>query len=82
MMQVGDIDAALAACDELDSYARIDFRLSPAGVPYFLEANPNPEIAESQEFAAAALHDGITYSDLLHRIVALGMRRAAAGPTL
>jgi D-alanine-D-alanine ligase len=67
---------------ELDSYARIDFRLSPAGVPYFLEANPNPEIAESQEFAAAALHDGIAYSDLLHRIVALGMRRAAAGPAL
>jgi D-alanine-D-alanine ligase len=67
---------------ELDSYARIDFRLSPAGVPYFLEANPNPEIAESQEFAAAALHDGIAYPDLLHRIVALGIRRAAAGPAL
>jgi D-alanine-D-alanine ligase len=67
---------------ELDGYARIDFRLSADGVPYFLEANPNPEIAESQEFAAAALLDGIAYPDLLHRIVALGMRRAAAGPTL
>ena len=66
---------------ELDGYARIDFRLSADGVPYFLEANPNPEIAESQEFAAAALHDGIAYPDLLHRIVALGMRRAAAGAT-
>ena len=41
---------------ELDGYARIDFRLSADGVPYFLEANPNPEIAESQEFAAAAKH--------------------------
>jgi len=51
-------------------------------VPYFLEANPNPEIAESQEFAAAALHDGIAYPDLLHRIVALGIRRTAAGPAL
>ena len=67
---------------ELDGYARIDFRLSAAGVPYFLEANPNPEIAESQEFAAAALHDGIAYPDLLQRIVALGIRRTAAGPTL
>jgi D-alanine-D-alanine ligase len=63
---------------ELDGYARIDFRLTADGTPYFLEANPNPEIAESQEFAAAARHDGIKYRDLLHRILALGMNRAAA----
>jgi D-alanine-D-alanine ligase len=62
---------------ELDGYARIDFRLADDGTIYFLEANPNPEIAESQEFAAAARHDGITYPDLLHRILALGMRRTA-----
>ena len=30
----------------LDGYARIDFRLSADGTPYFIEANPNPEIAE------------------------------------
>jgi D-alanine-D-alanine ligase len=35
----------------LDGYARIDFRLSADGTPYFIEANPNPEIAKSQEFA-------------------------------
>jgi D-alanine-D-alanine ligase len=63
---------------ELDGYARIDFRLSADGIAYFLEANPNPEIAESQEFAAAALHDGLAYPDLLARIVALGIRRAAS----
>ncbi len=63
---------------ELDGYARIDFRLSADGVLYFLEANPNPEIAENQEFATAAEHDGIAYPDLLQRIVALGMRRAEA----
>jgi D-alanine-D-alanine ligase len=66
---------------ELDGYARIDFRLAADGTPYFLEANPNPEIAESQEFAAAARHDGIKYPDLLHRILALGMRRAASTPS-
>jgi D-alanine-D-alanine ligase len=62
----------------LDGYARIDFRLSADGIPYFLEANPNPEIAESQEFSAAAKLDGIKYRDLLHRIVALGLRRATS----
>jgi D-alanine-D-alanine ligase len=62
---------------ELDGYARIDFRLSADGTPYFLEANPNPEIAESQEFATAARHDGIAYPHLLRRILALGIERAA-----
>jgi D-alanine-D-alanine ligase len=63
---------------ELDGYARIDFRLSADGVPYYIEANPNPEIAKIEEFAAAAKHVGIDYTDLLHRIVALGIARAGA----
>jgi D-alanine-D-alanine ligase len=63
---------------ELDGYARIDFRLSSDGIPYFIEANPNPEIAKSQEFATAARHDGLAYPDLLHRILALGISRTRA----
>ena len=62
---------------DLDGYARIDFRLSVDGVPYFLEANPNPEIAKSQEFAQAALYDGMPYAELINRILALAIRRAA-----
>jgi D-alanine-D-alanine ligase len=61
---------------ELDGYARIDFRLSADGIPYYIEANPNPEIARVEEFAAAALQDGLAYPDLLHRIVTLGISRA------
>jgi D-alanine-D-alanine ligase len=61
---------------ELDGYARIDFRLSKDNVPYFLEANPNPEIAQSEEFAHAAAHDKIKYRDMLNRIVALGIQRS------
>jgi D-alanine-D-alanine ligase len=63
---------------ELDGYARIDFRLTSDGVPYFIEANPNPEIAIGEEFAQAALHDGLAYPDLLNRILALGIRRAGS----
>jgi D-alanine-D-alanine ligase len=66
----------------LDGYARIDFRLSADGTPYFIEANPNPEIAKSQEFATAARHDGLDYPDLLHRILALGISRAKAGASV
>lgn len=61
---------------ELDGYARVDFRLSADGVPYCLEANPNPEIARSQEFAEAARHDGLAYPDLLQRILSLALQRA------
>ncbi len=60
---------------ELDGYARIDYRLSPEGELFFLEANPNPEIAEREEFAQAALHAGITYPNLLQRILRLGIQR-------
>jgi D-alanine-D-alanine ligase len=63
----------------LDGYARIDFRLAVDGTPFFIEANPNPEIAKSEEFATAALHDGLEYPDLLNRILALGISRAKAG---
>ncbi len=60
---------------ELSGYARIDYRLTAAGELYFLEANPNPEIARSEEFASAAEYDGIEYPDLLQKIVNLGLRR-------
>ena len=66
----------------LDGYARIDFRLAVDGTPYFIEANPNPEIAKSQEFAIAARHDGLDYPDLLHRILSLGISRAKAGASV
>ncbi len=59
---------------ELTGYARVDFRLDIAGRLWCLEANPNPEIAQKEEFAAAARHAGLEYPDLLERLVRLGMR--------
>jgi D-alanine-D-alanine ligase len=64
---------------ELDGYARIDFRLANDGTPYFIEANPNPEIAKVEEFARSAQHDGLKYPDLLNRILTLGLKRAKYG---
>jgi len=62
---------------DLDGYARIDYRLSPDGKLYFLEANPNPDIAQSEEFASAAEASGISYPQLIQRILRLGLQRAA-----
>jgi D-alanine-D-alanine ligase len=60
----------------LDGYARVDYRLSPDGQLYFLEANPNCEIAEHEELAESAEAAGIAYPQLIQRIVNLGLRRA------
>jgi len=65
---------------DLSGYARIDFRMDANGRPYVIEANPNPQLAEQEDFAQSALRAGMTYPVLLERIMALGAqwRPAAA----
>lgn len=62
---------------EFTGYGRIDFRLDAEGRLFFLEANPNPDIAAEEEFALAARRSGLPYPTLLQRILSLGLRRAA-----
>jgi D-alanine-D-alanine ligase len=64
----------------LCGYGRIDFRLDEQGRLFFLEANPNPEIARDEEFATAAESVGYSYEALLQRILNLGLRRARSAP--
>ena len=61
----------------LDGYARLDFRLRADGTAFFIEANPNPEIASKEEFAQSALHAGMSYEKLIDTLIALGIRRGA-----
>jgi D-alanine-D-alanine ligase len=59
---------------ELSGFARIDLRLDAAGNVWVLEANPNPQIAKGEDFAASADKIGISYESLLQRLVNLGLR--------
>jgi D-alanine-D-alanine ligase len=59
---------------ELSGYARIDLRLDEAGHVWVLEANPNPQIAKGEDFAASAEKIGVGYDSLLQRILNLGLR--------
>lgn len=61
---------------DLDGYNRIDYRLGADGKLYFLEANPNPDIAKSEEFASAAEEAGLPYPALIQRVVELGLKRS------
>ena len=62
----------------LTGYARMDFRLRADGELFVLEANANPNLAESEDLAQSALKAGVTYDDLLHRIMLLGAHYPAA----
>ncbi len=62
-----------------DGCVRIDFRLDESGGLNFLEANPNPDIGEFEEFAGAAKAAGMSYPELLQKMVNLGIRRAERG---
>lgn len=57
----------------LTGYARLDFRLSPEGKPYLLEANPNPQLAFGEDFAESAEAAGLDYEPLIQQILDLGL---------
>ena len=59
---------------ELSGYARVDLRLDDAGNVWVLEANPNPQIARGEDFAASAEKIGLSYETVLQRIINLGLR--------
>ena len=57
----------------LSGYARLDYRLTEDGKLYLLEANPNPNLSYGEDFAESAHHTGLTYPELLQKIVTLGL---------
>jgi D-alanine-D-alanine ligase len=57
----------------IDGYARIDLRLTPENKLYFIEANPNPILADDEDFALAAGKSGLPYPQLIERIVRQGL---------
>ena len=68
--------AAYRAC-KLRDYGRIDMRLTAKGEVYVIEANPNPWLASSQEFAMAAKKSGLSYTQLIGEIVESALVRAS-----
>lgn len=58
----------------IDGYARIDLRLTRDNKVYFIEANPNPILAQDEDFAQSAVKAGLTYPQLIERILRLGLK--------
>ncbi len=58
----------------LSGYARIDFRVRADGSVFMLEANANPNLTLEEDFAESARAAGVSYRQLLERIMMLGCK--------
>jgi D-alanine-D-alanine ligase len=58
--------------------ARVDFRLTPENRPYFLEANTGPGMTETSLVPMAARAQGISYEDLVERLIVSAVARGGA----
>ncbi len=62
---------------DLSGYARMDLRMRADGRVYVLEANANPNLSFGEDFAESAEKVGLSYEDLLSKIIGLGLRYRA-----
>lgn len=54
---------------ELSGYARVDFRVDQEGNPWVLEVNANPCLSPDSGFVAAAKQAGLSFDQLIQRII-------------
>ena len=54
---------------KIRGFGRIDVRLTPKGEVYVIEANPNPSLAQDEDFAQAATSAGMGYDALIQQIL-------------
>jgi D-alanine-D-alanine ligase len=54
---------------KIKGFARIDVRLTPQGEVFLIEVNPNPSLAEDEDFARSAADGGVVYDSLIQEIL-------------
>ena len=59
---------------DLSGYGRIDLRMKADGSIYVIEANPNPQLAQGEDFAESARRANVSYAKLIERIINLGLQ--------
>jgi D-alanine-D-alanine ligase len=78
MIQAGALKAyRVLGCE---NFARVDLRLSPDNKPYFLEVNTVPGMTETSLVPMGAEAMGISFPQLVDRIVLYALKRAGISP--
>ena len=54
---------------KIRGFGRLDVRLKPDGELFVLEANPNPSLAQDEDFAQSAVDAGMGYDALIQEIL-------------
>src|SRR6185369_956285 len=54
---------------KIRGFGRVDVRLTPKGEVFVIEANPNPSLAEDEDFARSAADAGVAYDTLIQEIL-------------
>jgi len=54
---------------KIRGFGRIDVRLTSTGEVFVIEANPNPSLAQDEDFARAAAESGMGYDVLIQQIL-------------
>jgi D-alanine-D-alanine ligase len=67
--KVADLARRIYNLLKIQSLGRIDLRLTPSGELVFIEANPNPSLAQEDDFAQSAAAAGMNYEALIQRIL-------------
>jgi len=76
-------DSSLRAFEALGcrDFARMDFRISPDGTPYFLEVNPLPGLnPKSGDLPIMARKVGWNYEALISAIIGAALQRGGSAP--
>jgi len=58
---------------DLSGYARLDFRVTPEGIAYFIDVNANPNLAKDEDFSRAAKFAKLDYPILIEKILTLAL---------
>lgn len=69
---IDELESLARRCWEsfgLKGYARVDFRVDADGQPWILEVNANPCLSPDAGFAAAVTEAGLTFDDVIKRIL-------------
>jgi len=64
---------------QMDVYGRVDFRITPSGMPYIFDISTMPYTTKHSSFAFAFEKLGLSYSDIYDTVICAALQRTING---